>query len=414
VFRNSGITRGLLQIAGEGVEEAGQGISGTMNRNVAVEEYAQIGRGVLEGTGEEAAIGALAGMGTAGAAAVPATARGAVVGTVRGARNAANALFSETTYSDPLRQDILGGSRAGRATEAAANLLKETGVTDAAQKAGATAKQVTGPVLEIVEDFNNRDERAQTKTEIEAGVDAARIVDEGIAKDEVAPEVVNRLTNEETVPSEGLADTRGSNVVSTTANIMAKISSRKFKPTAEDKAYAAAQIMTLKGVINSLPAQAKRQAMKMVASTSAKKVQEEATKLDLNKETVTPEQEVATTINVAKTNPANVNPTRTKKILEESGENISPENQRYLRIASRIAEKINNAVGQIITLRQEENIGLNKVKKAEKEIVSVRSMILQPILSKELSLLTERSSTKRTKLYLWLVLQSNLQCSWNI
>lgn len=394
-FRNSGIAGGLLTMAGEGIEEAGQGISGKINQNIAVEEYANIGRRTLEGAGEEAALGAIAGIGTAGVFATPSAPRN-VLSDAGKARDALLdfALDGGTDYNDPLRQNIMSrDSRAQEAARAATALAVDFGTNvgrgaaafagdalkageavgldkaaratvDAARGATQTAVNTTA---EAVNRVNTRDERAQTSKEVEEAVAAARTVDEEIQAGQVTPEVAQSVSNEGTAPTPNLSDTVGSNKIETVANIMAKIGSRAFKPTVEDKAFAAAQIKSLAGVMNSLPAKARRQVAKLVTSKAAQNVVKEAGEIDLNKEEVSPEAEVSTTVNVAKSNPANVNPEKTKKILEESGEIISPEDAKYLRVASKVAGTINNLVGNLVSIRETENIGLKADDQAEKE-----------------------------------------------
>lgn len=394
-FRNSGIAGGLLTMAGEGIEEAGQGISGKINQNIAVEEYANIGRRTLEGAGEEAALGAIAGIGTAGVFATPNAPRN-VLSDAGKARDALLdfALDGATEYNDPLRQDIMGrDSRAQEAARAATALAVDFGTNvgrgaaafagdalkageavgldkaaratvDAARGATQTAVNTTA---EAVNRVNTRDERAQTSKEVEEAVAAARTVDEEIQAGQVTPEVAQSVSNEGAALTPNLSDTVGSNKIETVANIMAKVGSRAFKPTVEDKAFAAAQIKSLAGVMNSLPAKARRQVAKLVTSKAAQTVVKEAGEIDLNKEEVSPEAEVSTTVNVAKSNPANVNPEKTKKILEESGEVISPEDAKYLRVASKVAGTINNLVGNLVSIRETENIGLKADDQAEKE-----------------------------------------------
>ena len=362
-FRNVGVTKGLLQIAGEGIEEAGQGATGTINRNLAVEEYANIGRAVLDGVGEEAAIGAIAGMGTAGAAATPATISGGISATAQGAVQAANALFSETTYNDPVRQDLYGGSVAGNAIRTVAQNAGP--VINAAKKAGAVAGAIAQPAVDAVERFNNRDENTKLTEEIKIVLEASPIVDEAIANQSFSPEMTKRIANEDAVPSAGFSDSIGSNIVSTVGNIITQLQDSKFKPTTEDTLFAAQQIATLKGVANSLPVAIRRQVAKLATSKAAEKVLKEAAELDLNTQEVAPEQEVSTAINVARTNPANMKPETASKILKESGDQISEEDSKFLRVASKVSEAINTVLGDAVNIRQGKAVGLEAVGRKE-------------------------------------------------
>ncbi|ANJ20865.1 vRNAP protein [Roseobacter phage RD-1410Ws-07] len=362
-FRGNSIAQNLLQVAGEGVEEALQGGSATVNRNVAVEEMANIGRATFEGVGEEAAIGALAGMGTAAALGSPrmavqtGTATGRVI--ANQARNAADALFTETQFNDPLRQDIVGtASPAQRATQAASDLAGN--VTTQARNLASTVAQ--SPAVAYATDFvsreNNNDATQASQDALDANETIISLVDEGNLDDQV----VANLSTVDT-PSEGFAGLEGNNVVETVAGITAKMSERGFRPSDEDTAFAATQINRLRQVAESLPVGAKRRIGKILSSKTATKILADAEKLDLNTNTptgpVTP-QEVSTTVNVAKTNPANVDPDRTDQLLEESGENISEQDLKITRAASNVSRAINGNLDSRIEIERSNGVTLSR------------------------------------------------------
>lgn len=360
VFTDTGITKGLLQIAGEGIEEAGQGASGTLNRNMAVEEYANIGRSVFEGVGEEAAIGALAGMGTAGVAATPAAAKGTSRIAAQGAVYAANALFNETQYTDPVTgESVVKESRANRAVQS---------IVESTRTVAGGIKTVSDAATTKLESYNNRDQSAQSMQEIQDTVEAARVVDQMVEADNFDETLTEKIRGTDAKAPSGMTDTVGSNVVLTAANALKKVTQKGFNPTKEDKAFVAQQIASLKAIGNSLPMKARRQIAKIVSSKEAETILSEVSELDLNKEIVSEADKVSTTINVAKTNPANVNPVETKKILEESGKDITPEDAKYLRVASSVAETINKAVGNIIGITEKMNVALKAQGRNEVEI----------------------------------------------
>lgn len=360
-FRGVGVTKGLLSIAGEGIEEAGQGASGTINRNLSVEEYAQIGRGTLDGVGEEVALGAIAGMGVAGVAAVPNTARGAAIGTARTAIDAANALFTETTYNDPLRQDILGGSRASRAAQSVGNTLSP--VTKVAEAAINTSVKLTGDVAarvgNTVIDYTNKPTNEEVVQSVQATVNASESLKEVADKGQLREDIQAVYSTPDTeVPSAGLADVAGGtrNLFDNVTGIVAKMGSKGFKTTDEDTAYAAAQFQKLQGMVTSLPKQAQKEFGKVLSSKMVQNVISKATNLDLNKEGAP--TDIQTVRNVAKVNPTAVNPDAVDQILEESNENISPEDTKLMKAASKLARIVNRNVEAKVQISRNENVNL--------------------------------------------------------
>ena len=356
-FRGVGVTKGLLSIAGEGIEEAGQGATGTINRNLSVEEYAQIGRGTLDGVGEEAALGAIAGMGVAGVMATPATARG----TAQTAVEAANALFSETTYNDPLRQDIMGGSVASRAAQTVADVTRPVREAAATVVTAGTeqASKLAGRVGQEIVEYTNRPTDNEIVESVQATVNATESMREVAAKGQLRDVVQTAFANPDPeVPSEGLADVAGGtrNVFDNVTGIVAKMGSKGFKATDADTAYAAAQFQKLQGMVTSLPKQAQREFGKVLSSKMVQNVVSKASTLDLNKEGAP--TDVQTVRNVAKVNPTAVNPDATDLILEQSGEQISPEDTKLMKAASKLARIVNRNVEAKVQISRTENVNL--------------------------------------------------------
>lgn len=356
-FRGVGVTKGLLSIAGEGIEEAGQGASGTINRNLSVEEYAQIGRGALEGVGEEAALGAIAGMGVAGVMAGPAATRG----TAQTAVEAANALFSETTYNDPLRQDILGGSVASRAAQTVADVVRPaTQAASTVVSAGVEqASKLAGRVGQEIVEYTNKPTDQEVVESVQATVNATESMREVAAKGQLRDVVQTVFDSPDPeIPSEGLADVAGGsrNVFENVTGIVAKMGSKGFKATDADTAYAAAQFQKLQGLVTSLPKQAQKEFGKVLSSKMIQNVVSKASSLNLNKEGAP--TDVATVRNVAKVNPTAVNPDATDLILEQSGEQISPEDTKLMKAASKLARIVNRNVEAKIQISRTENVNL--------------------------------------------------------
>lgn len=365
-FKGSGVIDGLRTITAQSVEEAGQGAASAASQNFALDSTAGIETDIATGVGQSAAEGFVGGLGQAGVASVPATA----VGTVNAASQARDALLQETTFNDPLTQDILGqpsvAQRTAQTARSAGNAVA-SGVRGAAQAAS--------PVVAYAADVINKTEAGAKRETVQDALDLNETIQDEVSRETLAPEVVEAMSApEETTVSEGFAGLTGSNVVETVAGITAKLSERGFRPTEADTVFAASQLERLSQVAESLPAAAKRQVGKILSSNVARKIQSDAAKVDLNKETpagdITP-QEVSTTVNVAKTNPANVNPDRTDQILEESGENISEQDLKITRAASKISRVINDNVDSRIEIERTNGVTLTQSKSAAKKGQSV-------------------------------------------
>jgi hypothetical protein len=439
-FRGIGVTKGLLSIAGEGIEEAGQGATGTINRNLSVEEYAQIGRGTLDGVGEEVALGAIAGMGIAGVMATPNTARG----TASEAVNAANALFAQTEIRNPAQdlrnQDLQNNferdlkatvktilndidtkangtaeqtledgtvvpaepakylteqerelrqflqtnqnnipelskffgikpnlekretsSVVGRAAEVFADVTRPVRkATASVVSAGATqTSKLTGRVGQEIVEYINRPTNQEVVESVQAAVSATESLSEVAAKGQLRDNVQTSFSTPDVeVPSEGLADVAGGSrsIFENVTGIVAKIGSKGFKASEADTAYAASQLQKLQGMVTSLPKQAQKEFGKVLSSKIVQNVMSRVTNLDLNKEGAP--TDLAVIRNVAKVNPTAVNPDATDLILEQSGEQISPEDTKLMKAASKLARIVNRNVEAKVQISRTENVNL--------------------------------------------------------
>ena len=362
-FINIGITKGLLQIAGEGIEEAGQGISGTINRNISIEEYGNIGRGVLEGVGQEAALGALAGVGMAGVSAIPSTVRG----TLNIPSNIVDALVAEGEDSGP--------SFAARSGRIGAAIVDEIVTTSRPiiEAATQTISTTAGRVSEAVQGYADRPDTGEVSSSVQAVLDVTKTLHEEVASGQLEDTVEIAVTQPDSDPvPESMSGIAGENrtLMENITGIVAKIGSKDFKATEADIAYAATQLNKLSGLVNQLTGKSKKQLGRVLSSKLVKKIQEESAKIDLN---TTDVQDPITILNVAKTNPTNVNPETANKILEESDEQITPEDLKYVRVASKLANLINTNVGTQIEIRNNENIGLTQVDRSTRPVKSVEN-----------------------------------------
>jgi hypothetical protein len=350
-FRGVGVAGGLLRIAGEGIEEAGQGISSTINRNISVETYAKIGRDTFEGAGEEAALGAIAGIGVAGIAAGPATTRGTVTTSIDTAKAARDALLNESTTTDfATGETIITPSPARQAATVVGNITRPVSETTV-----AAAQRLGGAVIEYTQKPTNKEVEESVSSVINANESLRAVAEKGQLREEIqtvfdAPDVDQ--------PSDGFGDVAGGtrNIFDNVTGIVSKIGSRDFKPKDADIAYAASQIQKISSMIGSMPKDAKKQFGAMLSSKMIQSVLSKATKLDLNTESAPKDKE--TIVNVAKVNPTAVNPDNADQILEESGEEITPENVRFVKSASKLARIVNRHREAQVKISQDKNINL--------------------------------------------------------
>lgn len=367
-FAGVGVAKGLLQVAGEGIEEFGQEFSGAINQNISVEQYAQVGRSALEGAGEQGALGMLGGLGMAGVSATP----HALSAGADSARIAADAIFKDTEYVDiGTGETKTSRAPASRVADAAIDLAGSV-----VEKASETVKNVANSnAMSYTTDFIYREGNKEAKVASEKSVDLANKIQTSI-DDQTMDQAVSDSLKSTEVPSPSFKDISGNNVVENLGAITAKMSERGFRLSEEDTAYANSQVQRLRQVTNSLPAQMQRDAGAILSSSVVKDIEEKAKAIDLNKVDSTTEitpQEVSVTVSVAKSNPANVNPARTDRILKESGESISEQDLKITRAASNISRAINTNLDTKIEIERGQTISLSQVGEKPKRGESVKS-----------------------------------------
>ena len=325
-FRGKGVASNLLQVAGEGIEELGQEGSSVYNRNVSVEDYAQIGRDALEGVGTGAGVGFVAGVGTAGTLGAPSIAAGS-------ARNAARALFAETAPGE--------GSRAGRAADATGRALAPVGqaIGTAAAPVGRAAGAAINEGLNRIDDSTDNKEVRQN---VQTTIDVTETLRSEAAAGTIDPKVVEVIDAPDTREApEGFSDVAGGgrNIVESLTGIMAKMGTRRFKASDQDIVYAADIINRLESIVGSLPADQQKAVGRLMSTTMVKNIRERASKIDLNEEGA--DASPANVINVARTNPGNMNPDIGNDLLEDNEKDVSPEDAKYIRVSTRLGEIIN-------------------------------------------------------------------------
>jgi len=390
-FVGNGLVKSTRTVASQAGEESLQGLSGTVTSNLAIQEEVDPNRNTFENAPEEFATGLIAGAGMAGVMSAPATTVGTVRAGANTARSAADALFNETTYNDSTRQDIVGDSRARNAArtvgeglrtaaEAAGPAIKPVvdRVAPMVNKARTRAFEVGGRVSEQVQEYANRPSSKEVTQSVKAAVNITEGLREAVETGQLEDTVSKIVSQPDTdTPSASFTDVAGGNnsLMDNIIGITAKMGSRKFRASNADTAYAAAQYQKLRSVVGSLPKDLRTKAGRILASKVAKDVSAKAEKLDLNRN---PEEaDVTTTVNVAKTNPANVNPDVADKILEESGEDLTPEEARYVRVASKIGRIVNRNLEKQVEIRTNENINLTQASRPKKRDLTVEGVSRQ-------------------------------------
>jgi len=133
-----------------------------------------------------------------------------------------------------------------------------------------------------------------------------------------------------------------------------------------DSAILAASVTAkeLASVVNTLSGVAKAKAVKLLSAPDFKRVAQRLTLIDQSV-SQTPDTQVTTqsiqdTINLAKTNPANVNPSHVDKILKHKNrKNISSTDIHYMQIAAKLASIVNQHSGQQVQVNKGKNVTLS-------------------------------------------------------
>ncbi|ANJ20798.1 virion RNA polymerase [Roseobacter phage RD-1410W1-01] len=311
-FRGAGVAGGLRTAIAQTAEEAGQGANSALVGNYVQNEVGVRDGSLLDGVGEQAALGAIGGLGMAGVTSAPATIQGTGEAVVQGATDLLYG--TEGTYSDPVRNAFLG-------TEGRTGLIQR-----GQEAASAVADRV--------------DERRGERDEVRSAVnEAAAAV---IAEPEVTADVEQSLE----------AVFRGTR--------------RDFDG---NKAVFAEQVTRLRQAAASMSGLAKDRIMNVLAQPVVQELEANLNTIDQNTadpvETITPVVEEET-LALARTNPAAVNPETATRILEQNVGQISDADVKILQSASKIAATVNKAVETNVQINEAENISLTRAGKPTK------------------------------------------------
>ena len=302
-FRGAGVAGGLRTVLAQGVEEAGQGAASSLVGNYTMDRTAGIDTDLSEGVGEAAAMGAIGGIGMAGVTGVPAT----LAGTPRAA-------------ADALSYAAQGAVYTGRV-------------------AAKTAGDVATPLAKRAFD-TQRKERQSVRDDIQESQNIAR-----------------SLQGETTYIEDDL-------------NEISKAMDVNYNPSEGAGVAVVAAIGTLRSAYSEIGGEATPMGQSIKKILSNPMVQNIEAKFGNQDQNNTPTPEVITpavaaeTVNIARTQPANVNPETVKRVLEQKNSNYTPEEIKDLRTSAKISTTISKAADTNIGIEENRVITTQKIGEA--------------------------------------------------
>jgi len=393
---------GVLATAGkEALEEAAQGGSGQLNQNLAIQRIVDPTQGLIEGVGDQVALGAIGGFGVAGAIGAPS-------GIANGLQEQADRIREEVAYDRfvqsmgdqiavqrradarermtpqereaDLRSTMtqtspaedLFNSVTGRVREAAQGLaerLPESGVLSSAvdtiktgvQAAKAAAEPLVNKAIKTAQDYVERPNPVIQSETVAAAEEVSQAVRDpavdtgslGSATD-TTPESVPEVFKDTVVPGSTIADTMTA-IVKTLAEKKTPISDM-----ADDAIlYVTEKFNQMQGAAASLAPEIQEKVKKVLASPDLERIRKRAARLDLNTaisptiEAISPKVK-AMTIAMSKVNPTNVNPEIVSRILKQDDrESLTPEIVRDLEIAQSVSIPMNSYKEGIVQIAEE-------------------------------------------------------------
>lgn len=393
---------GVLATAGkEALEEAAQGGSGQLNQNLAIQRIVDPNQGLIEGVGDQVALGAIGGFGVAGAIGAPS-------GIANGLQEQADRIREEVAYDRfvqgmgdqiaaqrradareamtpqereaDLRSTMtqtspaedLFNSVTGRVREAAQGLaerLPESGVLSSAvdtiktgvQAAKAAAEPLVNKAIKTAQDYVERPNPVIQSETVAAAEEVSQAVRDpavdtgslGSATD-TTPESVPEVFKDTVVPGSTIADTMTA-IVKTLAEKKTPISDM-----ADDAIlYVTEKFNQMQGAAASLAPEIQEKVKKVLASPDLERIRKRAARLDLNTaisstvEAISPKVK-AMTIAMSKVNPTSVNPEIISRILKQDDrESLTPEIVRDLEIAQSVSIPMNSYKEGIVQIAEE-------------------------------------------------------------
>jgi hypothetical protein len=378
-FERSPLGAGPGSVISQGVEEALQGGTSGLTQNIAIRDNVDDERLIHEGVGEELATGAIGGVGMAGVTTSPKAAASVAGAVTKQAVEAAKSpLVREgaATTAKATGQAISTGAKAVEAVvEKAAPVV--TPVVQRTRQAAEIVADKAQPVVEAAAPITNAvSDLATQGKEKRKGlvIQASRLA--ATTKKALESEEANTASFQQmasqadgiSVPKVfGEFSRETASPISNAIGVARTLSEGKVrvnKLTPAETLYAENQFQTLSNAAPTMPKQVQREIASLVQSPDVQKVMKAARKVDLNElqtvETEVNENSVSAAVQVAKTNPTNVNPEFVGKILEQAPSDLSAEDVRILGQAQKIALAIGTHVEEQVEISSRERIALSK------------------------------------------------------
>jgi hypothetical protein len=388
-FKGSNIVQGLRSIGAETLEEGGQSLTGKYNQNIAIRDNVDPTQKPSEDIDQEFAMGAIAGAGMAGVLSTPAT----ISGTPRAVSKALKANATKKIASIAKTGIIKTTSVASKGVSDATKIIMNTEAGKTASestkktknKIQKSIKPMIDKATESLEEYNQRISKEtknknikQVSTVISMVSDVINNTPENvkdknknkvdslnlIGKDTVDISVPK--TFKDTVPDKGTVLSNLSGILQTLSKKGVTVS----KLNTNDLFYVSSQVDTLVSEVNNLPSKIRKEVKSLLAAPEFRQVKNRLKQIDLNntqnKNTEVTPTSVNETLQVAKTNPSNVNPEFIQKVLEQDKRNdITDKDIRILKEAKNIALALNTRIGNEVKFVKDENKQIKLIAKKE-------------------------------------------------
>lgn len=365
-FSDKSLLAGLREVGAQTLEEGLQGASAQFNQNLAVQGNVDDQVRLADGVGEQLATGAIGGAGMA-----------AGIGAVTDGPRAADALINAVT-SEPVRNAVreVGGAIGAGALGALDTVSPVLGAVASVagpliQSGVEAASRAAAPAVEAAQDFNVRPNSGVQNANIQSASKLSTMV----TKMATTPNVqLNAAMSKLAAPLSATipgtfaaAIPDGANLAESAQFVMQRMAEPDIKINRLEDAdvlFVADLANQLSETAAGLPPIMQVQMNKVLSSPDFKRVQTMAAKIDLNS-TITDEAPVTpettdTTLKVAASNPANVNPEHVNKILEQNVGEITDEQVSLLKTASKIASAVNNAVLAKVEIKADKTVSLSQ------------------------------------------------------
>ncbi len=380
-FKGSSFVEGLRTIGTQTLEEGLQGGTGSYNKDIALKDNIDPNINPLDNVGEEFATGAIAGLGMASTLATPSLTKNVTKNVTKNSIKLGKEVLTKSNLSDvssikdkvsPIVKPIV------KSVENTAKLVGKpikSGIENLANKTDSLVvskqKDVTSNAIANIKvytskfDFNTN--KLEKHSEKLSSIKKLVFDTDETSKLNIPKSLSKTITKDST-----LID----NVIALTENFNVNNKPIKSLPD-EDIIYASNIFKSLEVVSNNLPTKLKTEVDSILHSSNAKSINKLIKKIDLNTtqdiNTKVSTKETLKSIEIAKSNPSNVNPEFISKLLKHSDrKNLSNEDVKFLSVAAKIAKTVDNHIGQKIEIYKDSDkqVQISKDRNQDQSIVS--------------------------------------------